>query len=121
MQLQADGVIFDFDVSELKGESLAFKEDESCYEVFVDAEGEKGSWHDVESGLTAILFEDGLRGRYIGRSVRSIVANVVEMSDDLILVAHKLCVRVELFNGQDDLYRVSKIKTVADDRTWSIG
>lgn len=113
--------MFHFDVSELKTESLAFKKDESWYEVFVDVEGEKGSWHDVESGLIAILFEDGLRRRSLGRSVRGIVANVVEMSDDLILLAHKLCVRIELFNGQDDLYRVSNIKTVADDWTWSIG
>lgn len=116
VELQAEGVMFAFEACKLQGQSLAILKDAVWYETWIDAESEEGSWHDIESGIIAILYGDGLMERIFRSSTRGIVAHVVETSNETIYLSHKLFVRVNVVKEPESIYKVIDWKPIADDQ-----
>jgi hypothetical protein len=54
--LETQGVMFDLAFRRPKGQSLAFRMDESWYKVWVDVKAEERSWDDIDCGPIAVLW-----------------------------------------------------------------
>ena len=120
MKLQAEGVMFPFESCKLQGESLAISKGKVWYEVWIDTNGEEGSLHDIESGIIAILYGDGLTERMYRSSTRGIVASLVETLDETMYLSHKLCVRVNVVKEPESIYKVTDWKPISIDQVCCI-
>lgn len=119
--LKTEGITFDLTSPIPKGQSLAFRMDESWYKVWPNIEDSERGWEDVETGLTAILCEEDVRQRPFQRSITGAVAKVVEEARDTIYLSHMFAVRITLVDQLDDLMLVHDPWVAARDQEWCIG
>ena len=113
--------MFDFDIHDMDRPSLTFRMDDTWYEAREVIDSESGSWRDLKPGPVAILFDDWLGLPTSSRSIKGVVASVIELTDDVIYLTHKLCVRLLRLDQQDDIHRVPETRVIANSQVWCIG
>ncbi len=121
--IKTEGIMFDLTSQIHEDQSLAFRMNETWYMVWAVAEGEDRSWNDVESGPIAVLYEEDIKKRPFSRSVRGVVARIVEVEEERnkIFLIHILAVRISLVDKLDNLALVHHPRIITTDQECCIG
>ena len=120
VEIQVQGMMFAFEICQLRGESLAIWKDAVWYEVWIDAEAEESSWHDLESGTIAILHGDRLMKQAIQGSMKAIVARLLETTNETIYLSHEFCVRINAVQDPGTMYKITNWIPITDDQVCCI-
>ncbi len=121
IHLKIAGITFALTSPIPKGQSLAFRMDESWYEIRPNFEASERGWDDIETGAIAILYAEDVRQRPFQRSITGAVAKVVEEARDTIYLSHVFAVKITLVDQLDDLILVHDPWIAARDQEWCIG